>query len=148
MRGTVPGRGWGAQPGPCTVNLGSGCTRQLQGKSLGVTQCHPSTHPFSSTTHCAPTAEGLLVPPPRVLPGTATVEMVSGWLSASTLTCWKPLQVALCRCLRCVTAQNHHPVCPKSSHTLRERSQISAPCALPHAPHPFTTQPHLSIQPA
>lgn len=31
--------------------------------------------------------------------GTATLEMASGWLSVSTLTCWKPLQVALCRCL-------------------------------------------------
>lgn len=31
--------------------------------------------------------------------GTATLEMASGWLSVSTLTCWKPLHVALCRCL-------------------------------------------------
>lgn len=35
----------------------------------------------------------------RVVPGTATLEMASGWLRVSTLTCWKPLQVALCRCL-------------------------------------------------
>jgi len=51
--------------------------------------------------------------PPPLLPGTATLEMASGWLSVSTLTCWKPLQVALCRCLRRGERVGYSPLPPQ-----------------------------------
>lgn len=82
---------------------------------------HPTPRQRSGAGH-----PGVPVPQPRraaaLLPGTATLEMASGWLSVSTLTCWKPLQVALCRCLcpggrEGVTASppDHHPSPPHPS---------------------------------
>lgn len=73
---------------------------------------HNTPTPPPSPVHAAPTPHPLpnsrrvpggLHPPGHraasLLPGTATLDTASGWLSVSTLTCWKPLQVALCRCL-------------------------------------------------